>query len=297
MRPVVRLGGLGGRAADAGQVAQVVGWAGGLRRPASLSRKSQRPEDGNRRQGAKDGTGVCKVDLVTLTGKVEAMNSRTTINLLIAACTAELIVIAGLLWTSPPPLARPIPFEPLAARPGQKPPNRKAEAGQPGGSAATQPELARQNLALETELAAVKKELDARKSEISFSYGSVRDSGRFVGMTFRKMFETAAAREATEVQARMADNQINVLSLGPFIQDADVIESDPVAFAQFQGALISQVLGLPEQQETDVEALLRDLKTKSLKVETASPEGAELNDRSEERRVGKECRSRWSPYH
>ncbi|HKB56934.1 MAG TPA: hypothetical protein VKC51_05030, partial [Lacunisphaera sp.] len=168
--------------------------------------------------------------------------------------------------------------EPLAARPGQKPPNRKAEAGQPGGSAATQPELARQNLALETELAAVKKELDARKSEISFSYGSVRDSGRFVGMTFRKMFETAAAREATEVQARMADNQINVLSLGPFIQDADVIESDPVAFAQFQGALISQVLGLPEQQGTDVEALLRDLKTKSLKVETGSPEWAELND-------------------
>src|SRR3989454_7702963 len=25
--------------------------------------------------------------------------------------------------------------------------------------------------------------------------------------------------------------------------------------------------------------------------------GAELSDRSEERRVGKECRSRWSPYH
>ena len=24
---------------------------------------------------------------------------------------------------------------------------------------------------------------------------------------------------------------------------------------------------------------------------------AELNERSEERRVGKECRSRWSPYH
>ena len=26
-------------------------------------------------------------------------------------------------------------------------------------------------------------------------------------------------------------------------------------------------------------------------------EGAELELRSEERRVGKECRSRWSPYH
>jgi len=29
----------------------------------------------------------------------------------------------------------------------------------------------------------------------------------------------------------------------------------------------------------------------------ASPEGVALTERSEERRVGKECRSRWSPYH
>ena len=29
----------------------------------------------------------------------------------------------------------------------------------------------------------------------------------------------------------------------------------------------------------------------------ASLTGADGNDRSEERRVGKECRSRWSPYH
>ena len=27
-----------------------------------------------------------------------------------------------------------------------------------------------------------------------------------------------------------------------------------------------------------------------------SEEDSDLNDRSEERRVGKECRSRWSPY-
>ena len=30
---------------------------------------------------------------------------------------------------------------------------------------------------------------------------------------------------------------------------------------------------------------------------TMPPFGAEIKDRSEERRVGKECRSRWSPYH
>ena len=29
----------------------------------------------------------------------------------------------------------------------------------------------------------------------------------------------------------------------------------------------------------------------------ADPDGLEFRSRSEERRVGKECRSRWSPYH
>ena len=29
----------------------------------------------------------------------------------------------------------------------------------------------------------------------------------------------------------------------------------------------------------------------------ASPDDYAVNERSEERRVGKECRSRWSPYH
>src|SRR2546426_4547955 len=33
------------------------------------------------------------------------------------------------------------------------------------------------------------------------------------------------------------------------------------------------------------------------RVEMASPDGPKVAIRSEERRVGKECRSRWSPYH
>ena len=32
-------------------------------------------------------------------------------------------------------------------------------------------------------------------------------------------------------------------------------------------------------------------------VAAAFPDSASVNKRSEERRVGKECRSRWSPYH
>ena len=36
----------------------------------------------------------------------------------------------------------------------------------------------------------------------------------------------------------------------------------------------------------------------ALKTDTATPATAEPTyERSEERRVGKECRSRWSPYH
>ena len=40
------------------------------------------------------------------------------------------------------------------------------------------------------------------------------------------------------------------------------------------------------------------IRNESFGLETYSPyQNADLTDRSEERRVGKECRSRWSPYH
>jgi len=179
-------------------------------------------------------------------------------------------------------MAYPSPTpETIAAAVGQNvpgSPDKKTSAGTPGLAASTPAELAKQNQALETKLTEVTKELDQRKSEISFSYGSVRDSGRFVGMTFRKMFEAAAARETSEAQRRTTDNQINVLSLGPFIQDAEVFESDPASFAQFQAPLISEVLGLPAERGTEIETLLADLKAKSLKVEEGSTEWLQLND-------------------
>src|SRR3712207_7535864 len=42
----------------------------------------------------------------------------------------------------------------------------------------------------------------------------------------------------------------------------------------------------------EVEVALVEVKRESLRVRDV-----DLEDRSEERRVGKECRSRWSPYH
>ena len=197
---------------------------------------------------------------------------------LTALCVAELIFIAALIGgraVFPPQIVE------LARAAEQKWENSggKNEAiVMEAQRATTEAALATQNRALETKLAEVTKELETRKSEISFSYGSMRDSGRFVGMTFRKMFETAAARESNEARQRMVDNQLNVLSLGPFIQDAEVFESDPASFAQFQAPLISEVLGLPPERGAEIEILLTDLKTKSLKLEEGSAGWLQLND-------------------
>jgi hypothetical protein len=206
------------------------------------------------------------------------MKSRTAIACLSGLCLAEGAFIFGLLGGKaayPPSTAGTIAAVEQKAAGG---PAKNVSALAPDEVTSTPAELAKQNQALETKLAEVTKELDQRKSEISFSYGSVRDSGRFVGMTFRKMFEAAAARETSEAQRRTTDNQINVLSLGPFIQDAEVFESDPVSFAQFQAPLISEVLGLPAERGTEIETLLTDLKAKSLKVEEGSTEWLQLND-------------------
>ena len=206
------------------------------------------------------------------------MKSRTAIAALTTLCIAEGVFIVGLVWGR---VAFPPPVLELVDATQQKvfstPVNAQGKVSAAGGLVAPA-ELVKENEQLATKLAEVSKELDARKSEISFSYGSVHEAGKFVGMTFRKMFETAAARETKEAQARMADNQINILSLGPFIQDAEVFESDPASFAQFQAPLISEVLSLPPERSAEVESLLADLKSKSLKVEEGSAEWMQLNE-------------------
>ena len=209
------------------------------------------------------------------------MKSRsTTITLLAGLCLAEFVFIVGLVGGRKAFPSAVIEAERAVTEKFQGTLEQRPAAGTAAVStqASAPGELAKQNQVLETKLAEVTKELDARKSEISFSYGSTRESGRFVGMTFRKMFEAAAARESKEAQQRTADNQINVLSLGPFIQDAEVFESDPVAFAQFQAPLISEVLNLPPERSGELESLLGDLKGRSLKVEEGSNEWLQLND-------------------
>ena len=47
----------------------------------------------------------------------------------------------------------------------------------------------------------------------------------------------------------------------------------------------------------DVAVLFSGGKDSTMAVYRAMEEGHNVKYRSEERRVGKECRSRWSPYH
>ena len=48
---------------------------------------------------------------------------------------------------------------------------------------------------------------------------------------------------------------------------------------------------------TDAHGMIKKEETVSIKIPAGVEEGMQLKVRSEERRVGKECRSRWSPYH
>ena len=51
------------------------------------------------------------------------------------------------------------------------------------------------------------------------------------------------------------------------------------------------------QSDSDPATMEVVTRTNAVKSPTNSPETTKLVYRSEERRVGKECRSRWSPYH
>ena len=72
---------------------------------------------------------------------------------------------------------------------------------------------------------------------------------------------------------------------------------------QVKGVLVEQ-LGIDEDQITEEASFQEDLDADSLDLvelimELEDQFGIKISDedRSEERRVGKECRSRWSPYH
>src|SRR5256884_991837 len=101
------------------------------------------------------------------------------------------------------------------------------------------------------------------------------------------------------VQRRRRDGVIEEATADTVLREGDV-----VAIAGSREALVS-IIG--ERAKVAAVAGSRDSLTKAaseVSIEVDDPEllsvpveGVDVYVRSEERRVGKECRSRWSPYH
>ena len=53
----------------------------------------------------------------------------------------------------------------------------------------------------------------------------------------------------------------------------------------------------PNAMMRQVQKMQDDIRAKQEELEAKEYTGTASGERSEERRVGKECRSRWSPYH
>src|SRR2546426_11880867 len=63
------------------------------------------------------------------------------------------------------------------------------------------------------------------------------------------------------------------------------------------GSSMAQAFGLPPRVDFIKLPTVTKLRDGTYTARSLDMEFAALHDRSEERRVGKECRSRWSPYH
>src|SRR5574344_3079267 len=82
--------------------------------------------------------------------------------------------------------------------------------------------------------------------------------------------------------------------------DLDVAEGETLALLGPNGhgksTLLAAIMGNPAYQVTEGSIRLDDQDLLALSPDKRSLAGIFLAMRSEERRVGKECRSRWSPY-
>src|SRR2546421_8262037 len=71
----------------------------------------------------------------------------------------------------------------------------------------------------------------------------------------------------------------------------------PILVEKPSPSIIASVAPLRMQVQSDLESFVVKLPYLPLDEVDSRICAARLNSRSEERRVGKECRSRWSPYH
>ena len=76
---------------------------------------------------------------------------------------------------------------------------------------------------------------------------------------------------------------------------AELVDKTPAEKKQLIGKLLDP--GRPVSEEGHVAVLEESKSSMSPERAEDTEEAADVHRRSEERRVGKECRSRWSPYH
>ena len=84
------------------------------------------------------------------------------------------------------------------------------------------------------------------------------------------------------------------------IKDMDIKlggrEMATVVYSNEEDDMCSLVIDGEEYVEDEERAIIPKAVLKQIRVEDI-PDNFQIEVRSEERRVGKECRSRWSPYH
>src|SRR5256885_14625443 len=68
-------------------------------------------------------------------------------------------------------------------------------------------------------------------------------------------------------------------------------------FLDFRGSHLSVIIVVEIAMDTSLVAAISQVQLHAERNVQLEGLGGHLHDRSEERRVGKECRSRWSPYH
>ena len=118
---------------------------------------------------------------------------------------------------------------------------------------------------------------------------------------YRGKILTLERQRVRLMDGRESDREIVRHNGGAAVVPVDE-HGDVYLIRQFRKALDAETLEIPagklEQDEASYDCAIRELKEETgLMSERVESLSAFYVLRSEERRVGKECRSRWSPYH
>jgi hypothetical protein len=98
------------------------------------------------------------------------------------------------------------------------------------------------------------------QSQVAFTYGTPQEAGRYVGQTLQRLFAARQLQTPEEVEQSLRENELNILSMGPFIKDAEQLESDPAVFSEFQAEVLGEVFALDPARRVQARELIRGLK-------------------------------------